>query len=213
MAHKGGCCSTGALRLSPSRGPAARASTSAAAAAAGTQSAMTGHRSRLCCSNTGSPTPPAPLSSLQTRAWRLCWQMQVGACDRMGKSARRYTAALPVQLESCCRWRCCCHCCCRCCCCCRRCCWCCLVLLAQTGFDVWLGNTRGTPYSRRTVNGLSPDQASYWAFSINALALVDLPAQVDYVLQATGASKIGFLGHSQVGLLLGAAAVCADAAA
>jgi predicted alpha/beta hydrolase len=70
-----------------------------------------------------------------------------------------------------------------------------------TGFDVWLGNTRGTPYSRRTVKGLSTDQPEYWAFSFDDLALVDLPTQVDHVLQATGTSKIGFVGHSQVGVV------------
>lgn len=65
------------------------------------------------------------------------------------------------------------------------------------GFDVWLANQRGNTYSRRNLN-LFPYQPEFWHFSIDTLAQLDLPTQVDYVLQTTGASKIGYVGHSQV---------------
>jgi lysosomal acid lipase/cholesteryl ester hydrolase len=63
---------------------------------------------------------------------------------------------------------------------------------------VWFGNTRGNTYSRRNVNGLYTYQAEFWYFSIDQLALVDLPTMIDFVLGKTGASKLAFVGHSQV---------------
>jgi predicted alpha/beta hydrolase len=64
-----------------------------------------------------------------------------------------------------------------------------------------MGNNRGNTYSRRTVKGLYPYQAEFWYFSLDELALVDVPAMIDYVLDKTGASKLAFVGHSQVGRL------------
>jgi predicted alpha/beta hydrolase len=71
-----------------------------------------------------------------------------------------------------------------------------------TGYDVWMGNTRGNTYSRRTLNGLYPYQAEFWYFSLDELALVDVPTMIDYALEKTGASKLAFVGHSQVRGLL-----------
>jgi hypothetical protein len=68
----------------------------------------------------------------------------------------------------------------------------------SAGFDVWFGNTRGDTYSRRNVNGLYSYQAEFWYFSIDQLALIDLPTMIDFVLGKTGASKLAFVGHSQV---------------
>jgi pimeloyl-ACP methyl ester carboxylesterase len=70
--------------------------------------------------------------------------------------------------------------------------------VGRAGFDVWMANQRGNTYSRRNVNSLFPYQPEFWYFSIDTLAQLDLPTQVDYVLQTTGASKIAYLGHSQV---------------
>ena len=36
-------------------------------------------------------------------------------------------------------------------------------LLADKGFDVWMGNVRGNDYSRRHVS-LSPDDVKFWEF-------------------------------------------------
>lgn len=72
------------------------------------------------------------------------------------------------------------------------------VVSLHAGFDVWMANQRGNTYSRRNVNGIYPYQLEFWHFSIDTLAQLDLPTQVDYVLQTTGLSKIGYVGHSQV---------------
>jgi pimeloyl-ACP methyl ester carboxylesterase len=57
-------------------------------------------------------------------------------------------------------------------------------------------NTRGNTYSRghRTYG---PTQTAYWAHSMDELALIDLPAQIDYILKFTGQSQVGLIGHSQ----------------
>ena len=69
----------------------------------------------------------------------------------------------------------------------------------STGFDVWMANSRGNTYSRRHQT-LSPEDIEFWRFSIDELALIDLPTQIDFLLNATGAKKTAFVGHSQVRL-------------
>lgn len=63
-----------------------------------------------------------------------------------------------------------------------------------------MGNTRGNTYSRGNVNGIYPYQPEFWYFSIDQLALVDLPTTVDFALATSGASKLAYVGHSQVKL-------------
>jgi predicted alpha/beta hydrolase len=67
---------------------------------------------------------------------------------------------------------------------------------APAGFDVWMSNTRGNTYSRGHVL-LNQWGQRYWRFSMDELALIDLPAQIDYVLKTTHAKKLAFVGHSQ----------------
>ncbi|WIA08209.1 hypothetical protein OEZ85_007658 [Tetradesmus obliquus] len=81
-------------------------------------------------------------------------------------------------------------------------------VLADAGFDVWFGNTRGNTYSRRNVNGLYTYMAEFWYFSFDQLSTIDLPTMIDFALAKAGASKLAFVGHSQ-GCTL-AIALCAD---
>ena len=68
-------------------------------------------------------------------------------------------------------------------------------LLANAGFDVWLGNNRGSSYSRKHAS-LSPNDHAFWDFSFDEMAEYDLPANLKYVNEVTR-SKIIYIGHSQ----------------
>eukprot|EP00347_Sterkiella_histriomuscorum_P002574 403367625 len=71
-------------------------------------------------------------------------------------------------------------------------------ILADSGYDVWINNTRGNRYSRNHTT-LDPDydKAKYWDFSFEDMARFDQPALFDFVLGRTGVKKVSYIGHSQ----------------
>lgn len=69
-------------------------------------------------------------------------------------------------------------------------------LLAENGYDVWMGNARGSRHSMKHRQ-YSPDERKFWEFSWHQIGYYDLPAMIDYALQVTGASQTFFIGHSQ----------------
>lgn len=69
-------------------------------------------------------------------------------------------------------------------------------ILADEGFDVWLGNARGTKYSRNHTT-LNPDKSDFWKFSWHEIGSIDLPTQIDYILEHTGGSALHYVGYSQ----------------
>lgn len=68
-------------------------------------------------------------------------------------------------------------------------------ILADRGFDVWVGNVRGTRWSHGHIS-LSQRSKAYWDWSWEELALNDFPAMIEYIYQTTD-SKIFLVGHSQ----------------
>ncbi|XP_026761354.3 lipase 3-like [Galleria mellonella] len=69
-------------------------------------------------------------------------------------------------------------------------------LLADAGYDVWLGNARGNVHSRRHIS-LSPSCAEFWDFSWDEIGRYDLPAMIDYTLEKTNQKQLVYIGHSQ----------------
>ncbi|KAG5881587.1 hypothetical protein JTB14_034807 [Gonioctena quinquepunctata] len=71
-------------------------------------------------------------------------------------------------------------------------------ILADAGFDVWLGNNRGNTWSRNHML-LDPkeDAKKFWDFSFEDCGYYDLPAKIDYIIGKTGLERIFYIGHSQ----------------
>ena len=69
-------------------------------------------------------------------------------------------------------------------------------VLASLGYDVWLTNNRGTKYSNEHQD-LTDSDDDYWKFSFDEFNQYDLPTNIEYIKNITGASKVIYIGHSQ----------------
>ncbi|XP_063925654.1 lipase member J-like [Zophobas morio] len=74
--------------------------------------------------------------------------------------------------------------------------------LASEGYDVWIGNQRGTIYSRGHV-ALKDSNKEYWDYNLDTLAANDIPSFLNKVAEVTGkAGSIIYMGHSRAIMLL-----------
>lgn len=72
-------------------------------------------------------------------------------------------------------------------------------LLYDNGYDVWMGNCRGTRPSQGHLH-FSPTGAQskeYWSFSLHQIGIYDLPASIDYILEKTNQTQLHYVGFSQ----------------
>lgn len=60
--------------------------------------------------------------------------------------------------------------------------------LADNGYDVWLGNVRGSKFST-AHKWLSTESSDYWKFSFHEMGVFDLPPMIDYVINKAGKKK------------------------
>ncbi|GMR39432.1 hypothetical protein PMAYCL1PPCAC_09627, partial [Pristionchus mayeri] len=72
--------------------------------------------------------------------------------------------------------------------------------LADAGYDVWLGNSRGNIYSDKHLKYSNLDPR-FWNFTWDEMALYDYPTMIDYILKVTKQGELYVVGHSQVRIL------------
>ncbi|XP_061716859.1 lipase 1-like [Cydia pomonella] len=71
------------------------------------------------------------------------------------------------------------------------------ITLANKGYDTWAANTRGNKYARQHTK-LNPDtDLTFWDYSFHDHGYYDLPAIIDYILNATGHKTLKSIGHSE----------------
>ncbi|XP_075230313.1 lipase 3-like [Lycorma delicatula] len=68
-------------------------------------------------------------------------------------------------------------------------------ILADNGYDVWLGDQRGNVNSQ-AHNKYDVDSKKFWDFSFHEFGVYDLPAFIEKILAITEASQLSYIGHS-----------------
>lgn len=69
-------------------------------------------------------------------------------------------------------------------------------ILADKGYDIWMGNARGNKYSM-SHKYLQPSESEFWQFTWEEIGYYDLTAMIDYTLNATNNAQLYYIGHSQ----------------
>lgn len=70
-------------------------------------------------------------------------------------------------------------------------------MLANLGYDVWMGNNRGNKYCRNHESLNADKDKKFWDFSLHEMGQYDLPAMIDFILLTTKREKLSYIGHSQ----------------
>ena len=68
--------------------------------------------------------------------------------------------------------------------------------LAERGYDVWMGNQRGTRYSNKNRRDGEWSLKERWSWTYADMGLYDVPAFIDKVLEVTNKPKLTLIGYS-----------------
>ncbi|GAB1867621.1 Lipase [Camponotus japonicus] len=68
-------------------------------------------------------------------------------------------------------------------------------LLADQGYDVWLGNFRGTTYSKAHIS-ISPSNPAFWDFSFDEIGIYDVSAMITFITNMRSQPLHTCIGHS-----------------
>jgi pimeloyl-ACP methyl ester carboxylesterase len=69
-------------------------------------------------------------------------------------------------------------------------------MLADSGYDVFMGSRRGTKFSTKHRN-FSTESKEFWNFTWHQIGFYDLKAMIDFTLSTTNTSKCFYVGYSQ----------------
>ena len=67
--------------------------------------------------------------------------------------------------------------------------------LVDAGFDVWMGNNRGTPYCLEHEK-YTTDDKEFWAWSWAEMGIYDDVANIKKIKEKTGVEKVSYIGYS-----------------
>ncbi|PRP79214.1 lysosomal acid lipase/cholesteryl ester hydrolase-like [Planoprotostelium fungivorum] len=82
-------------------------------------------------------------------------------------------------------------------------------ILADLGYEVWLGNVRGNSYSSVNLN-YTTDDSEYWEHAdFDYMISQDLPTMLGEALRVSGQANLSYVGHSQ-GTLIAFGAFCTN---
>lgn len=68
--------------------------------------------------------------------------------------------------------------------------------LYDDGYDVWMGNARGTRPSRGHLH-YNTTSKKYWSFSLHEIAIHDCKSFIDFILEKTNQTQLHYVGYSQ----------------
>lgn len=74
-------------------------------------------------------------------------------------------------------------------------------MLANSGYDVFMGSRRGTKFSSNHRN-FSSESKEFWDFTWHTIGMYDLKAMIDFTLETTNKTKCFYVGYSQANIEL-----------